>query len=59
MYVIISQYLFVNANKKFPKDILFVLLQMIKLITFTTSGHAYLNFMGNEFGHPNVRHLIW
>ncbi|XP_020081144.1 1,4-alpha-glucan-branching enzyme 3, chloroplastic/amyloplastic-like isoform X1 [Ananas comosus] len=26
---------------------------MIKLITFTTSGHAYLNFMGNEFGHPN------
>ncbi|CAN0900967.1 1,4-alpha-glucan-branching enzyme 3, chloroplastic/amyloplastic [Linum grandiflorum] len=29
------------------------LLKMIKLITFTLSGgHAYLNFMGNEFGHP-------
>ncbi|XP_058101264.1 1,4-alpha-glucan-branching enzyme 3, chloroplastic/amyloplastic isoform X2 [Magnolia sinica] len=27
--------------------------KMIKLITFTISGHAYLNFMGNEFGHPN------
>ncbi|CAN1149545.1 1,4-alpha-glucan-branching enzyme 3, chloroplastic/amyloplastic, partial [Linum perenne] len=29
------------------------LLNMIKLITFTLcGGHAYLNFMGNEFGHP-------
>ncbi|XP_010926176.1 1,4-alpha-glucan-branching enzyme 3, chloroplastic/amyloplastic isoform X2 [Elaeis guineensis] len=26
--------------------------KMIKLITFTISGCAYLNFMGNEFGHP-------
>ncbi|KAF9589724.1 hypothetical protein IFM89_027999 [Coptis chinensis] len=25
---------------------------MIKLITFSISGRAYLNFMGNEFGHP-------
>ncbi|XP_020575032.1 1,4-alpha-glucan-branching enzyme 3, chloroplastic/amyloplastic isoform X2 [Phalaenopsis equestris] len=29
------------------------LLKMMKLITFTISGPAYLNFMGNEFGHPN------
>ncbi|XP_043692505.1 1,4-alpha-glucan-branching enzyme 3, chloroplastic/amyloplastic [Telopea speciosissima] len=28
------------------------LYKMIRLITFTISGHAYLNFMGNEFGHP-------
>jgi 1,4-alpha-glucan branching enzyme len=28
------------------------LLKMIKLITFSTSGGGYLNFMGNEFGHP-------
>lgn len=28
---------------------------MIRLITFTIGGHAYLNFMGNEFGHPKVR----
>lgn len=28
------------------------LLQMMKLITFTITGSAYLNFMGNEFGHP-------
>ncbi|CAM8990691.1 unnamed protein product [Rhodiola kirilowii] len=26
--------------------------KMIRLITFSISGHAYLNFMGNEFGHP-------
>jgi 1,4-alpha-glucan branching enzyme len=26
--------------------------QIIKLITFTMSGGAYLNFMGNEFAHP-------
>ncbi|KAJ3686088.1 hypothetical protein LUZ61_015252 [Rhynchospora tenuis] len=28
------------------------LLKIIKLITFTTSGCGYLNFMGNEFAHP-------
>ena len=26
--------------------------KMIRLITATTSGEGYLNFMGNEFGHP-------
>jgi 1,4-alpha-glucan branching enzyme len=26
--------------------------KMIRLITFCTSGGGYLNFMGNEFGHP-------
>jgi len=26
--------------------------KMIRLITFTLAGHGYLNFMGNEFGHP-------
>lgn len=28
--------------------------QMTRLITFTICGGAYLNFMGNEFGHPDV-----
>ncbi|XP_074564650.1 1,4-alpha-glucan-branching enzyme 3, chloroplastic/amyloplastic [Curcuma longa] len=27
--------------------------KMIKLLTFTMSGSAFINFMGNEFGHPN------
>jgi 1,4-alpha-glucan branching enzyme len=26
--------------------------KMIRLITFATAGSGYLNFMGNEFGHP-------
>ncbi|KAJ0608574.1 putative 1,4-alpha-glucan branching enzyme [Helianthus annuus] len=26
--------------------------KMIRLITYSISGRAYLNFMGNEFGHP-------
>lgn len=25
---------------------------MIRLITMTLGGNAYLTFMGNEFGHP-------
>lgn len=25
---------------------------MIRLITMTLGGESYLNFMGNEFGHP-------
>ncbi|MBC7805297.1 MAG: alpha amylase C-terminal domain-containing protein [Akkermansiaceae bacterium] len=28
------------------------LLKLIRLVTFTLSGEGYLNFMGNEFGHP-------
>ena len=26
--------------------------KMIRLLTFTLAGEAYLNFIGNEFGHP-------
>ena len=26
--------------------------KLIRLLTFTLSGSGYLNFMGNEFGHP-------
>jgi 1,4-alpha-glucan branching enzyme len=26
--------------------------KMIRLLTLATAGHGYLNFMGNEFGHP-------
>ncbi|MBR2961982.1 MAG: alpha amylase C-terminal domain-containing protein, partial [Alistipes sp.] len=26
--------------------------KMIRLMTISTGGNAYLNFMGNEFGHP-------
>jgi 1,4-alpha-glucan branching enzyme len=26
--------------------------KMIRLLTLSLGGDAYLNFMGNEFGHP-------
>ncbi|MCF8378161.1 MAG: alpha amylase C-terminal domain-containing protein [Bacteroidales bacterium] len=26
--------------------------KMLRLFTITVGGHAYMNFMGNEFGHP-------
>ena len=26
--------------------------KMVRLATLATAGHGYLNFMGNEFGHP-------
>ena len=26
--------------------------KLIRLVTIATAGHGYLNFMGNEFGHP-------
>ena len=26
--------------------------KMIRLVTLATAGNGYLNFMGNEFGHP-------
>jgi 1,4-alpha-glucan branching enzyme len=35
-----------------PIDRGIALHKMIRLITFSTSGGGYLNFMGNEFGHP-------
>jgi len=28
--------------------------KMIRLITYGLGGEGYLNFMGNEFGHPEV-----
>jgi 1,4-alpha-glucan branching enzyme len=28
------------------------LCKIARLLTFATAGHGYLNFMGNEFGHP-------
>lgn len=35
-----------------PLDRGIALHKMIRLLTFTTAGGGYLNFMGNEFGHP-------
>ncbi|MBL0713682.1 MAG: alpha amylase C-terminal domain-containing protein [Desulfosarcina sp.] len=36
----------------FAIDRAMALHKMIRLLTLATAGHGYLNFMGNEFGHP-------
>ena len=28
--------------------------KMIRLVTIAAGGEGYLNFMGNEFGHPGA-----
>jgi 1,4-alpha-glucan branching enzyme len=47
--------MYFGMNKEFHNltiDRGIALHKMIRLITFSTSGGGYLNFMGNEFGHP-------
>ena len=45
-----------DSMSKFAHDIVIdrgiALHKMIRLLTFALAGEAYLNFMGNEFGHP-------
>jgi 1,4-alpha-glucan branching enzyme len=41
-----------TASQNLVVDRGIALHKMIRLITFTLSGEGYLNFMGNEFGHP-------
>jgi 1,4-alpha-glucan branching enzyme len=40
-----------DDNSKVARGI--ALHKMIRLITLGTASHGYLNFMGNEFGHPD------
>ena len=40
------------SSPNFVTDRGIALHKMIRLITFTLGGEGYLNFMGNEFGHP-------
>ena len=41
-----------RASKNLIIDRGIALHKMIRLITFSLAGEGYLNFMGNEFGHP-------
>lgn len=45
-----------TSMSKFAHDLVvdrgIALHKMIRLITFALAGEAYLNFIGNEFGHP-------
>jgi len=42
----------IKSYHSFTMDRGIALHKMIRLLTFSTSGGGYLNFMGNEFGHP-------
>ena len=53
MWLFESQaYNLVKDNHDLVVDRGVALHKMIRLITFALGGQAYLNFMGNEFGHP-------
>ena len=41
-----------RASRSLAADRAVALHKMARLATLATAGHAYLNFMGNEFGHP-------
>jgi len=41
-----------KSHHSFIVDRGIALHKMIRLLTFSTAGGGYLNFMGNEFGHP-------
>jgi 1,4-alpha-glucan branching enzyme len=41
-----------KSSKSLVIDRGLALHKMIRLITFSLAGEGYLNFMGNEFGHP-------
>jgi 1,4-alpha-glucan branching enzyme len=41
-----------NDSQNIRVDRGLALQKMIRLITLGTAGNGYLNFMGNEFGHP-------
>jgi 1,4-alpha-glucan branching enzyme len=41
-----------KSYHSFSMDRGIALHKMIRLLTFSTAGGGYLNFMGNEFGHP-------
>ncbi len=48
-----DMYWFMNkASQSLTVDRGIALHKMIRLITAATAGDGYLNFMGNEFGHP-------
>jgi len=48
-----EMYFFMNkASQNLVVDRGIALHKMIRLVTIAAAGGAYLNFMGNEFGHP-------
>ena len=48
--------MYVNMSTLSPRTLIIdrgmALHKLIRLVTFGLGGEAYLNFIGNEFGHP-------
>ncbi len=56
MFRLCDAEMYTGMSKLFPSNMTvdrgIALHKMIRLITSTLAGEGYLNFMGNEFGHP-------
>jgi 1,4-alpha-glucan branching enzyme len=55
VFRLMDKEIYFNMDKGRPNlvvDRAMALHKMIRLITISTTGNGYLNFMGNEFGHP-------
>jgi 1,4-alpha-glucan branching enzyme len=57
IFRLIDQEMYWHMNKESQNLVVdrgIALHKMIRLITAATAGNGYLNFMGNEFGHPRM-----
>ena len=55
IFRLMDKEMYFSMNKDSKSDIVdrgIALHKMIRLVTMATAGDGYLNFMGNEFGHP-------
>ncbi len=55
MFWLCDKEMYTHMSKLTPSDIIdrgIALHKMIRLLTMSLAGEGYLNFMGNEFGHP-------
>ncbi len=55
IFRLIDKYMYTDMNKESRNPVVdrgIALHKMIRLVTLCTAGDGYLNFMGNEFGHP-------
>lgn len=55
IFRLIDKYMYDSMNIGSQCDVVdrgIALVKMIRLATIATAGNGYLNFMGNEFGHP-------
>ncbi len=55
IFRLMDKEMYFSMNKESKSDIIdrgIALHKMIRLVTMATAGDGYLNFMGNEFGHP-------